>query len=190
MMIGKPVMLKFTAAAGGMLALLMLLSAPAAAQDSRMPTTEEIIRQLTQPRLSPDDLKSNAVQVEGRRRRAEPTPGAAPSIDLAVNFEYASAKLTPDARLVLDNLAQALADPKLAASRFRIAGHTDARGGDAYNLALSKRRAQSVAEYLKGQHNIGAQRLGVEGYGRSQLLDAANPESAVNRRVQITNLGS
>lgn len=183
-------MLKFTAAAGSVLALLVLLVTPVTAQDSRMPSAEEIIRKLTPPRLNPDDLKSNAVQVEGRRRRADPTPGTGPSIDLAVNFEYASAKLTPDARLVLDNLAQALADPKLVASRFRIAGHTDARGGDAYNLALSKQRARAVAEYLKGQHNINAQRLSVEGYGRSQLLDAANPASAVNRRVQITNLGS
>ena len=182
-------MLKLIAFAGGTVALLALALASAHAQDSRMPTAEEIIRKLTQPKLSPDDLKSNAVQVEGRRRRAESVPGG-PSIDLAVNFEYASAKLTPDARLVLDNLAQALADPKLSASRFRIAGHTDARGGDAYNLALSKQRARSVADYLKGQHNISAQRLSVEGYGRSQLADPANPESAVNRRVQITNLGS
>jgi outer membrane protein OmpA-like peptidoglycan-associated protein len=181
-------MLKFIATAGGVLALIMLLPAPAAAQDSRPPSVEEIIRKLMQPKVSPDDLKSNAVQVEGRRQRAEAGPG--PSIDLAVNFEYASAALTADARIVLDNLGQALADPALSSSRFRIAGHTDARGGDAYNLALSKRRARSVADYLTRQHHIDGQRLSVEGFGRSQLLDPANPESAVNRRVQITNLGS
>jgi outer membrane protein OmpA-like peptidoglycan-associated protein len=181
-------MLKPGAIAGGILALIVLAPAPAAAQDSRAPTTEEIIRKLTQPKLSPDDLKSNAVQIEGRRQRAESTPG--PSIDLAVNFEYASARLTADARLILDNLGQALADPALRDSRFSIAGHTDARGGDAYNLALSKRRAQAVADYLVRQHGIGGQRLSVEGFGRNQLLDPANPASAVNRRVQITNLGS
>ena len=176
------------ASAGAILALLFIALAPAAAQDSRAPTTEEIIRRLMQPKLSADDLKSNAVQIEGRRRHAEAAPG--PSIDLAVNFEYASARLTADARLVLDNLGLALADPALSGARFRIAGHTDARGGDAYNLALSKRRAQSVADYLTRQHRIDPQRLSVEGFGRSQLLDAANPASAVNRRVQITNLGS
>jgi len=181
-------MLKPIATAGAILALLVLAPAPAAAQDSRTPTAEEIIRKLMQPKLSPDDLKSNAVQIEGRRQRAEAAPG--PSIDLAVNFEYASAQLTADARLVIDNLGQALADPALASSRFRIAGHTDARGGDAYNLALSRRRAQSVADYLTRQHHIDKQRLSVQGFGRSQLLDPANPASAFNRRVQITNLGS
>lgn len=181
-------MLKLNAAAGGILALLVLALAPAAAQDSRVPSAEEIIRRLTQPKVSPDDLKSNAVQVEGRRQRAQQP--SQQSIDLAVNFEYASARLTPDARIVLDNLGQALADPALRDSRFRIAGHTDARGGDAYNLALSRRRALAVANYLARQHGIDAQRLTVEGFGRSQLLDPANPESAVNRRVQITNLGS
>lgn len=181
-------MMKLNAAAGGMLALAVLALAPAAAQDSRAPSTEEIIRKLSQPKLSPDDLKSNAVQIEGRRQRAEAAPG--PSIDLAVNFEYASAQLTADARLILDNLAKALADPALSGSRFRIAGHTDARGGDAYNLALSKRRAQSVAEYLTRQHSIKGERLAVEGFGRSQLLDPDHPASSVNRRVQITNLGS
>ena len=160
---------------------------PVSAQESRVPSAEEIIRKLMQPKLTPDDLKSNAVQVEGRRQRAEPAPG--PSIDLAVTFEYASAKLTPDARIVLDNLGQALSDAALRDGRFRISGHTDARGSDAYNLVLSRQRARSVADYLVREHRIDARRLSVEGYGRSQLLEPDNPTSAVNRRVQITNLG-
>ena len=168
-------------------ALLAVVIGPALAQ---APSAEEIIRRLMQPKISEGDLKSNAVQIEGARRRTAPAPGTGPSIDLAVNFETGSATLTPDARIVLDNLGQALADPALSASRFRIAGHTDARGSDAYNLALSKRRAQSVADYLKTQHRVEAPRLNIEGYGRRQLLDAANPASAVNRRVQVTNLGS
>jgi len=157
------------------------------AQDSRAPSVEDIVKKLMQPKLTEDNLKNNAIEVEGRRRA--PT-AQSPSIDLAVNFEYASAKLSPDARIVLDNLGQALADPKLSDARFRIAGHTDARGSDAYNLTLSRQRARSVAEYLKSEHHIDAKRLSIEGFGRSQLLDPANPESAINRRVQITNLGS
>lgn len=158
------------------------------AQDARVPSAAEIIRKLTQPQITPDDLRNNAVQVEGSRRRAEPVSNA--SIDLAVNFEYASARLTPDARIVLDNLGQALSDAALRDSRFSVAGHTDTRGGDAYNLNLSRQRARAVADYLQRQRGITAQRLLVAGFGRSRLLDPANPESAVNRRVQITNLGS
>ncbi len=169
---------------------LLLLSVvgfvtPAIAQGSRVPSAEEIIRKLTQPQISPDQLRNDAVQVEGRRGRAQESA----SIDLAVTFEYASAKLTPDARIVLDNLGRALSDTTLRDSRFRVAGHTDARGSDAYNLALSKQRAQSVADYLVRVHRIDAQRLSVEGFGRTQLLDPDHPQSAVNRRVQITNLG-
>ena len=169
------------------LLMAALIVAPAAAQDPRVPSPVEIIRRLTQPQITPDDLRNNAVRVEGRRKR-EQTPSA--SIDLAVNFEYASAKLTTDARIVLDNLGQALSDAALRDSRFGVSGHTDARGGDAYNLNLSRQRARSVAEYLLRQHGIDANRLVVEGFGRSRLLDPANPESAVNRRVQVTNLGS
>jgi outer membrane protein OmpA-like peptidoglycan-associated protein len=172
-----------------LLAAFAALAVPVQAQDApRVPSPAEIVRKLTQPAISPDDLRNNAVRVEGSRRRAEAAGGA--SIDLAVNFEYASAQLTADARIVLDNLGQALSDPALSNSRFSVAGHTDARGGDAYNLNLSRQRARAVAEYLMRQHAVGAQRLVVEGFGRSRLLDVANPESAVNRRVQVTNLGS
>lgn len=160
-------------------------AALASAQDARVPTVEEILRKLQLPQISPDSLRSNAIAVEGRRERAQQSS----SIDLQVNFEYASAKLTTDARIVLDNLGSALADQSLRTSRFRIGGHTDARGSDAYNLALSRRRARSVAQYLMREHRIDAVRLDVEGFGRSQLLDPGNPEGAVNRRVQITNLG-
>ncbi len=159
--------------------------ASGAAQDPRAPSVEDIVKKLTQPRLTTDNLKNNAISIEGRRARVEQSA----SIDLAVNFEYASARLTPDARLILDNLGRALADPALRTARFGVAGHTDARGGDAYNLELSRQRARSVADYLRQQHKIDEQRLDVEGFGRNQLLDPAHPESAVNRRVQITNLG-
>jgi outer membrane protein OmpA-like peptidoglycan-associated protein len=106
-----------------------------------------------------------------------------------VNFEYASAKLSPDARIVLDNLGQALNHASLQNARIQLVGHTDAKGGDAYNLTLSRQRAQSVANYLSGQHGIAAKRLTVEGMGRSQLAVADEPYSALNRRVQVINLG-
>ena len=186
-------MLKQNMPVGAMLLRLIVVLLPAAglgmpahAQESRVPSAEEIIRKLQSFQISPDSLRNDAVATEGRRKRVEQSP----SINLEVNFEYASARLTPDARIVLDNLGQALSDPTLRDSRFRIAGHTDARGSDAYNLSLSRQRARSVADYLMRQHHVGAQRLDIEGYGRSQLLDPANPESAVNRRVQIINLGS
>ncbi len=173
---------------------------PIFAQDSGQPSAAEIIRKLTpavQPQNPGEDtpgeptqvpsrsIATRGIKVENRTERVQAPPG----LDLQVNFEYASARLTPDARIVLDSLGQALNDPALRESRMRIAGHTDARGADAYNLTLSRQRAQSVADYLARQHGVEAARLSVEGFGRGQLFDPANPGSAVNRRVQVVNLG-
>jgi outer membrane protein OmpA-like peptidoglycan-associated protein len=91
--------------------------------------------------------------------------------------------------LVLDNLGRALNDPALKDSHFRIAGHTDAAGGDAYNQRLSEERAWTVCSYLTLRHHVAAQRLSAAGYGRSQPIDPADPNAAVNRRVEITNIG-
>ncbi len=177
---------------------LALLCAAAQAQDvSRRPTTEAIVRSLN---AAPQDnytrglggpatrgLSGRGIAVEGAQ--PAPAPDNTRSIDLDVTFEYNSAVLSPDARLVLDNLGRALNDPSLRSARFMVAGHTDASGGDAYNLELSRKRAQAVADYLKREHGVTLDRLQIEGFGRSKLLDTANPLSAVNRRVQVVNLG-
>jgi outer membrane protein OmpA-like peptidoglycan-associated protein len=109
------------------------------------------------------------------------------SVNLYVNFAYNSAELTSDARITLDGLGAALADPRLAAFSFLIAGHTDAKGGDEFNQKLSERRAEAVRDYLIAQFRIAPQRLSTKGYGKSQLLDPSRPEDGVNRRVQVIN---
>lgn len=159
--------------------LWTLLIASAAFPALAQPSTREIVEKL-QPQITP-----RGISVQGGRER----PPAPPSIDLAVNFEYASAVLSPDAKIVLDNLGHALNDTTLVNARIQIAGHTDAAGGEAYNMDLSRRRAQAVADYLVRQHGILPARLSVAGYGKTRLLDEANPMSSVNRRVQVLNLG-
>ena len=120
----------------------------------------------------------------------EPTNAPPPSIDLHIPFDFNSDQLTPDAIVVLRRLGEALKDPSFANSRFRIAGHTDAKGTAEYNQKLSERRAQAVRNYLVFQYDIDAGRLDVVGFGLSQLADPAHPEDGINRRVQIVNLGS
>ncbi len=110
------------------------------------------------------------------------------SVNLYVNFAYNSADLTSDARITLDRLGAALRDPRLAAFSFRIAGHTDAKGGVEFNQRLSERRAGAVRDYLIARFGIDEQRLTAIGYGKSQLLDPAHPEDGVNRRVQVINV--
>lgn len=109
------------------------------------------------------------------------------SVNMAVNFEYDSAVLKTDALITLDQLGTSLANPKLANYKFRIAGHTDARGSASYNKILSDRRANAVRDYLISHFGINPNRLVAVGYGSAQLLFPQDRENAANRRVQIVN---
>ena len=64
--------------------------------------------------------------------------------------------------------------------------YTDNIGADAYNLNLSKRRAQTVANYLIKQ-GVAASRLSVKGYGETRPLNnnATPQERERNRRVEF-----
>ena len=98
-----------------------------------------------------------------------------PSIDLHIPFDFNSDQLTPDAIVILRRLGEALKDPRFANSRFRIAGHTDAKGTAAYNQKLSERRAQAVQIYLIFQYDMDASRLDAIGFGFTQLAKLSSP---------------
>jgi outer membrane protein OmpA-like peptidoglycan-associated protein len=163
-----------------------LLLGPAFGQQ---PSTEDIIRQLdpatavtTRPGLRETPWGNKGITEEG-------TDTATPTIDLNVPFDYNSDKLTPDGIITLRRLGEALKDPRLASYRFKIAGHTDAKGTAGYNQKLSERRAQSVRDYLVFQYDLAPNRLETAGYGFTQPADPGHPEDAINRRVQVTNIG-
>lgn len=105
-----------------------------------------------------------------------------------VRFESGSDRLTAAARARLDRIARALRAPALAGLRFRLEGHTDSRGAADYNRDLSLRRARAAAAYLTAAWEVSAARLVVAGHGEDRLRDPANPESGVNRRVEIVTL--
>lgn len=113
-----------------------------------------------------------------------------PQKDMRIQFEFGSAELTPSARQVLDELGAALQSDELSSFQFSLVGHTDAVGSDDANLQLSERRAQSVRDYLVGQFQIDPARLEASGVGETDLADPSNPNSGINRRVVITNIGS
>jgi len=112
----------------------------------------------------------------------------APSINIKVYFEFDSAILKPEALSVLDNLGEALTYGELNNYRFELAGHTDAVGSDDYNQQLSERRAEAVLNYLVTTFAIDPGRIDTVGHGESRLLDPADPEGDINRRVQVTRL--
>ena len=104
-----------------------------------------------------------------------------------VNFEFAKAALLPTSAATLDVLADVLRRyPDL---RVEVGGHTDDRGSDATNDALSQRRAESVRDYLVAS-GVASDRLTAVGYGeRRPVADNGNDTGrALNRRVEFVVL--
>jgi outer membrane protein OmpA-like peptidoglycan-associated protein len=112
-----------------------------------------------------------------------PPPAPAP-FDLLVTFQLDSADLLPAARANLDAFATALQDSRMSKLGVFVDGHTDQIGSDAYNLDLSKRRANAVVAYLV-RKGVEIERLTPRGFGETQPLDA-DGSSPENRRVQAS----
>jgi outer membrane protein OmpA-like peptidoglycan-associated protein len=106
-------------------------------------------------------------------------------LSMQINFEFNSAQLTPAGRRALQPVAEALASNELRDKYFVIEGHTDAKGKASYNLSLSKRRAQTVKQYLVNKFAMEPSHLSTVGKGSSELLNSAAPYAPENRRVVI-----
>ncbi|MFF3702139.1 MULTISPECIES: OmpA family protein [Pseudomonas] len=102
----------------------------------------------------------------------------------SVMFAYDSAELTPAAQQQLRTLTGKLNDPSVAS--IKVIGHTDSRGSDTYNQALSERRASSVAEYLISQ-GLAPQKITSQGRGEREPIadNETDAGRAQNRRVEL-----
>ncbi len=101
-----------------------------------------------------------------------------------VHFEYDKADLLDDAKAALDaKLAILKANPTVTLT---VAGHTDERGSDEYNLALGVRRASAAKQYLVDS-GIDASRLQTISYGEERPICQQEDEScyAQNRRAEF-----
>lgn len=99
-------------------------------------------------------------------------------------FDFDKATLRPESASALRQLLAALEFN--SSMDVDIEGHTDAVGDDAYNLALSERRAQSVVAWL-ADNGIAVSRLTAVGRGETMPVasnDAADGR-ALNRRVEV-----
>ncbi|WP_448519008.1 OmpA family protein [Rhodoflexus sp.] len=99
-------------------------------------------------------------------------------------FETAKWDLQPKSITELRKLLRLLEqNPQL---KVEIGGHTDDVGSDAANLELSRKRAQSVVDYLT-QNGIDAVRLTAKGYGETvpQVPNNSDQNRAKNRRIEF-----
>ncbi len=121
-------------------------------------------------------------------REIEQVRKLVPEIALdTVNFQTASAAIDPsEARDLTDlgRLMAALIDDN-PSEIFLIEGHTDAVGNAAYNLALSDRRAESVALALTEYFDVRPENMVIQGYGESDLKVQTLEDERLNRRVTV-----
>ncbi|EBA09658.1 OmpA family protein [Sagittula stellata] len=111
------------------------------------------------------------------------------SVD-TINFETNSAAIRPDEAQELAALGNALKAfiDKNPSEVFLIEGHTDAVGNYAYNLALSDRRAESVALALTEYFKVPPENMVLQGYGESDLLVPTADAERANRRAAVRRI--
>ncbi|WP_069301318.1 OmpA family protein [Neptunicoccus sediminis] len=114
-----------------------------------------------------------------------------PVIELsAITFNTGSAIIEADQARALATVGTAIAEriAENPSEVFLIEGHTDAVGSATSNLALSDRRAESVALALTEYFNVPAQNLVVQGYGESNLRIPTDAAEEANRRAAVRRI--
>jgi iron complex outermembrane receptor protein len=116
-----------------------------------------------------------------------PPPAVAPAQTpraYLVFFDFNRSDLTPEAIRIVDQAARNVGPAKV--TRLSVTGHTDTVGSDAYNLRLSRRRAEAVAAELEAK-GIPSSDIEIVAKGKRDLLvpTADGVKEPQNRRVQI-----
>jgi peptidoglycan-associated lipoprotein len=127
-------------------------------------------------------VRDSLAQAASARQAALAAARAA--LTAAVFFDYDQAEIRDDSRAVLEAKL-----PLLTANtgvRLRIAGHTDSRGADEYNLALGSRRAASVKAFLT-ERGVDASRIEIVSFGEERGTCGEEDESCFsrNRRAEF-----
>jgi outer membrane protein OmpA-like peptidoglycan-associated protein len=109
--------------------------------------------------------------------------GLVVTFESGLMFDFDSDRLRAESKKNLDNLASSLGS--FGDSKLLLVGHTDNQGTDAYNLDLSRRRADAVAAYLESR-GVSAGRVQTSGRGESEPIASndTDPGRQQNRRVE------
>ena len=129
------------------------------------------------------------VAVQPEAPKPEPAapvkPVAEEPLTATVLFDYDRSEVRPGEVSGLDNFAGKLEGR--AYDRLEIVGHADRIGGEAYNLALSRRRAEAVRDYLAGK-GVEAKRVRAEAVGETEPVTGETcknlgPANRKNRKL-------
>ncbi len=100
-----------------------------------------------------------------------------------ISFDFDSAVLKEDQKPHLTNLCVAINSSDIKV--FKIVGHTDSSGSEAYNDKLSLLRAEEVKRYMVNECGISDDRLLAVGVGERFPFNEDDPRSDENRRVEF-----
>ena len=114
----------------------------------------------------------------------------APVAISGITFDTGSAAISPDQAKQLSTLGNALRESiaENSGEVFLIEGHTDTVGSDAANLALSDRRAESVALALTEYFDVPPENMVVQGYGEQYLQVRREGDVRQNRRASVRRI--
>jgi outer membrane protein OmpA-like peptidoglycan-associated protein len=163
-------------AALAVVAIAVLMAGAGFAQ-AQQPTREEIIESLRarqNTRCPHFDAKVGCV-----------VPADVSAVEIHFGFDSAGLDAAAVSRLAA--LGATLGKREHDGVTLVVAGHTDARGGDAYNQRLSERRANAVKRFLVARFKLREDAVNTVGHGKAQPKNATDPFAAENRRVEIIN---
>ena len=114
----------------------------------------------------------------------EETMAAVGDIDIEVRFPFNSAAVPASQRADVESLGAFM--QRFPDSTVMIEGHASNTGNPAYNMKLSERRANAVADMLKKEFNIAASRITAIGYGVTRPRVEGNTPAAhaANQRIE------
>ena len=136
--------------------------------------------------------RAGAARKFGGEQPGQPEQPPRPKeVAILIRFRYGSTELADEfSRSQLREAGQAFSSPELRGLAFEIGGHTDGLGSEAYNLDLSRRRAQAVKDALCRGYRVDCGALEVKGYGKSEPVAGNDDEAgrSQNRRVVFKRL--
>lgn len=176
-----------------LLTALLLCVTPAQAQDG--PSVDLVYRTEDLKFPATQDLRLTVIDVGGKTQDLQVRETATEiRIELAADvlFDFDKATIKPEAASALHNVAEIIKDKGKGRS-VRIDGHTDGKGGAAYNQKLSERRADSVRQWLAQKEGLGQVKMTTQGFGATKPVapntkpdGSDDPEGRQkNRRVEI-----
>jgi OOP family OmpA-OmpF porin len=164
------------------------------------PPIPEPVVEAPPPPPPPPPAKCADTDNDGVCDEADKCPGTAAGVKvdsvgcpmeqtLKLLFDFDSAELRPESITELERVVKFMGDVPFA--KVLVEGHTDSKGSDAYNQALSDRRAKAVFDYLSSR-GVDPARLSSVGKGESApIADNATEEGRQeNRRVMLIRTDS